>query len=205
MTPWVANGALSLGGRGCRVGGLGARGTARAARAPTGCELRLPGERGLTRRGAGRGARGDGRRLALRRSRRGLGHDVVNCSVAALELTVELPGEGAPSARCAARTARAYELGMRRARPRRADRAVRRRLIAEPEHSYHLRVDAGTWLDRRGVPVQPCEASGSAFDRHALQIGGEIRRRPGRCQNFSLIAHRSYQDYAYSQGAPADE
>ena len=47
MTPWVANGALSLDGRRHRVGGLGARGL-HVAESAAGCPLLLTGARGLT-------------------------------------------------------------------------------------------------------------------------------------------------------------
>jgi len=109
MTPWVANGALSLDGRRHRVGGLFARGL-RVEETAGDCTLRLPGEHGLSvqahveipaEAAAGwRYADPDGGE-----------HDVVNCSVAALELTVK-PRGGAPRA---LRTPHGgvYELGMR--------------------------------------------------------------------------------------------
>ncbi|MGD0452596.1 MAG: hypothetical protein ABSB69_03295 [Solirubrobacteraceae bacterium] len=114
MTPWVANGALCLDGQRHRIGGLAARGT-RVAESPDGCSLALAGARGLrlharvdvpAQSAAGwRYADPDGDRS------RDAEHDVVNCSVAAVELTVT-PPHGAP------RTLRsehggAYELGMR--------------------------------------------------------------------------------------------
>src|ERR1700726_2867063 len=46
MTPWVANGALSVGGSRTRVGGLRAR-VRQVHETPSGCELALTGERGL--------------------------------------------------------------------------------------------------------------------------------------------------------------
>jgi hypothetical protein len=111
MTPWIANGALALGGQRFRLGGLAARGL-RVSENAARCELELPGERGLrvtaqveVPRGTAAGWRysdpiGDSQ------------HDVVNCSIASLALSATLPGEGA------ARTLRsehggAYELGMR--------------------------------------------------------------------------------------------
>jgi len=109
MTPWVANGVLSLDGRRHRLGGLGARGL-RVRESAQGAVLEIPGGRGLSlrarvevppRSAAGwRYADPDGGE-----------HDVVNCSVAGLELTVERDG-------LASRTLRteqgcAYELGMR--------------------------------------------------------------------------------------------
>jgi hypothetical protein len=107
LTPWLANGALSLDGVRRRLGGVRAR--ARVDEGPRRCELVLGGADGLT--------------LTARVSvpDRGLAgwryadpdggeHDVLNCSVAALEL--ELAGKRAPrTLRCG--HCAAYELGMR--------------------------------------------------------------------------------------------
>jgi hypothetical protein len=111
MTPWVANGALSLDGRRYRLGGLTARGL-RVQESAAGCTLTLAGERGLEiearaevpdRQAAGwRYTDPDGRAA----------HDVVNCSVAALSLNVKLPGARARRALATAHGG-AYELGMR--------------------------------------------------------------------------------------------
>jgi hypothetical protein len=109
MTPWVANGVLSLDGHRHRLGGLGARGL-RVRESAQGGVLEIPGAHGLSLR-----ARVDVPQRSAAGWRYadpdGGEHDVVNCSVAALELTVEQAG-GAP------RTLRtehgcAYELGMR--------------------------------------------------------------------------------------------
>lgn len=110
LTPWVANGALSIGGRRTRIGGLGARGL-RVAEHAGGCTLSLPGEHGLvvdvrasvppdTAAGWHYGDP-DG----------GAGHDVVNCSIAALELNIGSPGESSRSLHSA--HGGVYELGMR--------------------------------------------------------------------------------------------
>jgi hypothetical protein len=110
MTPWVANGALSLDGRRFRIGGLGARGL-QVAESASGCTLRLAGERGLTVEArvevpAGSAA---GWRYADPDGRE---HDVINCSIAALELCVQRhDGAGARTLRSA--HGGAYELGMR--------------------------------------------------------------------------------------------
>jgi hypothetical protein len=98
LTPWVANGALSLDGRRYRVGGLIARGL-RVEETVTGCALRLSGEHGLAI---------EARVEVPPRTAAGWRY----CSVAALELSVELPGE---SASRLLRTAHGgvYELGMR--------------------------------------------------------------------------------------------
>jgi hypothetical protein len=110
LTPWVANGALSLDGHRHRIGGLRTRGL-RVEETVAGCVLELVGERGL--RIAARAAVPSESAAGWRYSDPdGKAHDVVNCSVAALELDVRLPGE---SAGRTLRTAHGgvYELGMR--------------------------------------------------------------------------------------------
>lgn len=110
MTPWVANGVLSLDGSRRRVGGLAARGT-RVRESVTGCALRLAGESGM---------RLDAHVEVPRDSSAGWryadpdggAHDVVNCSIASVELTVAEPG-GASSRTLRTEHAGAYELGMR--------------------------------------------------------------------------------------------
>ncbi len=115
MTPWVANGVLSIDGQRHRIGGVTARGT-RVHESTERCELQLPGQRGLgvhalievpAQSAAGwryADPGGEGSDLAQ--------HDVVNCSVSSLELTVTRPDRARP------RTLRSehgcvYELGMR--------------------------------------------------------------------------------------------
>jgi hypothetical protein len=111
LTPWVANGALFLGGRRWRLGGLGARGL-RVEESAEGAELELHGADGLRLRAhvevpaqsaAGwRYADPDGGE-----------HDVVNCSVASLRLQLDGPeGQGLP-AELRTDHGCAYELGMR--------------------------------------------------------------------------------------------
>jgi hypothetical protein len=119
LTPWVANGALSLEGRRIPLGGLGRRGLL-VAETPERCRLSLPGPSG-SRSGSGSGdmsvdvhietpsealagwsyADPDGRE-----------HDVSNCSVAALTLTLHQPGV-APARTLHTPHGAAYELGMR--------------------------------------------------------------------------------------------
>jgi hypothetical protein len=110
LTPWLANGALSLDGRRHRVGGLAARGL-RVSESPDGCLLRMRGAGGLALQ-----ARVDVPREAAAGWRysdpAGGDHDVVNCSVSALELAVQLPDGGAPR-RLRSPHGAAYELGMR--------------------------------------------------------------------------------------------
>jgi hypothetical protein len=109
LTPWVANGALSLDGRRYRIGGLRTRGL-RVEETVAGCVLELDGEHGLKIR-----ARADipgGSAAGWRYSDPdGKTHDVVNCSIAALELDVRLAG--APERTLRTAHGGAYELGMR--------------------------------------------------------------------------------------------
>jgi hypothetical protein len=116
-SPWVANGALSLDGLRHRLGGLGARGLTVAETADE-CALSLPGERGLTVKArvvvpAGTAA---GWRYAdvggSPRDAPAGGHDVVNCSIASLTLTVTAPAGGGLRELNTAHGG-AYELGMR--------------------------------------------------------------------------------------------
>jgi len=129
LTPWVASGALSLDGRRYRIGGLTARGL-RVEETAAGCVLELRGKHGLAIEArvevpagtaAGwryadpnddRSAAPPAKPVVRDTATEDGGHDVVNCSVAALELNVKLPGNEAPRA---LRTAHggAYELGMR--------------------------------------------------------------------------------------------
>jgi hypothetical protein len=109
LTPWVANGALHLDGARHRLGGLGARGLLVAER-PERCVLSLPGAGGLVVE-----AHVHAPREALAGWRYtdpdGAGHDVSNCSIAALTFTVRQPGRPARTLRTA--YGAAYELGMR--------------------------------------------------------------------------------------------
>jgi hypothetical protein len=109
IAPWVASGALCIDGERHRLGGLGARGLLVAER-PERCVLSLPGAGGLlveahvkappTALAGWRYADPDGGE-----------HDVSNCSIAALTLTVRRPGRPARTLRTA--HGAAYELGMR--------------------------------------------------------------------------------------------
>ncbi len=109
MTPWVANGAVSLDGRRHRVGGLRAH-RPRVEESAGGCRLQLAGAGGLAIEArievpAGSAA---GWRYA---DPDGAEHDVVNCSIAALELDLQVPGVG--PRRLSTPHGGAYELGMR--------------------------------------------------------------------------------------------
>jgi hypothetical protein len=110
ITPWVANGALALDGKRLRIGGLAARGL-RVAETAQGCRLELAGEAGLRIQAQVRSPAQStaGWRYA---DPDGGSHDVANCSIAELELTVTSRSGGAPRVLRAAHGG-AYELGMR--------------------------------------------------------------------------------------------
>jgi hypothetical protein len=110
LTPWVANGALSIGGQRTRIGGLGARGL-RVEESAGGCTLRLPGEHGLVVEARASVPAGTAAGWHYGDPDGGAGHDVVNCSIAALELNVTSPG--APGRALRSAHGAVYELGMR--------------------------------------------------------------------------------------------
>jgi hypothetical protein len=111
LTPWVANGAVGIAGQRYRIGGLRARGL-RVKESARGCELSMPGPKGLRvharvtvppESGAGwRYADPDGGE-----------HEVANCSVAGVELELRLPGAGGITRKLTSAHGGAYELGMR--------------------------------------------------------------------------------------------
>jgi hypothetical protein len=113
-TPWVANGVLSLDGRRYPLGGLfaarGANGGLLVAETPGHCRLSLPGAKGLAVEAHVHSPAGSiaGWRYA---DPEGGAHDVANCSVAALALTVNRPELPARTLRTA--HGAVYELGMR--------------------------------------------------------------------------------------------
>jgi hypothetical protein len=111
MTPWVANGALSLDGRRLRIGGLRARGL-HVEETAEGCVLRLPGEGGVRVEANVEVPAATAAGWHYADPDGGPGHDVVNCSIAVLALTVRSPGGGAPRSLGTANGG-AYELGMR--------------------------------------------------------------------------------------------
>jgi hypothetical protein len=110
LTPWVANGALSIGGRRMRIGGLGARGL-RVQESPEGSTLRLPGEDGLVIEARASIPPGTAAGWRYGDPDGGAGHDVVNCSIAALELSVN--SRDAPARALHSAHGAVYELGMR--------------------------------------------------------------------------------------------
>jgi len=111
LTPWVANGAISLDGRRVQIGGLTARGL-RVAEGVEGCELHLPGEGGTTLEARVAVPPGTAAGWRYDDPDGGAGHDVVNCSIARLELSVTLGGGSATRTLTSAHGG-AYELGMR--------------------------------------------------------------------------------------------
>ena len=110
MTPWVANGALSLDGRRRRIGGLAARGL-RVSEDAGGATMELAGEQGLALTAVVRvpGGAAAGWRYA---DPDGGEHDVVNCSVASLKLTLAAT-DGAAARSLTSAHGGVYELGMR--------------------------------------------------------------------------------------------
>jgi hypothetical protein len=108
-SPWIPSGMLMLDGEPHRLGGLGAIRSASIEETPSVCSFVLPGKDVVVR----------GRVSAPEKDfvgwvyadPKGPEHNVVNCSVADLELTVERPGLPARELTLAA--GGAYELGMR--------------------------------------------------------------------------------------------
>jgi hypothetical protein len=110
MTPWVANGAISVGGQRTQIGGVRARGLY-VAESASGCELRLTGAGGLEIDAHVSVPAGSAAGWRYADPDGGTGHDVVNCSVASLSLSVRQQGIEARTLQTAHGCA--YELGMR--------------------------------------------------------------------------------------------
>jgi hypothetical protein len=109
MTPWLASGAISLGGQRLRLGGLAARGVS-VAESPERCSMSVPGRDGVRMEAhldvpPGSSA---GWRYA---DPDGGEHDVANCSIASLSLSVRRPKVAGTTLRTT--HGGAYELGMR--------------------------------------------------------------------------------------------
>ncbi len=106
-TPWIANGALSIGGVRHRLGGLGPGRRGHVRERPERCEFLLRGS-GIRVRGTVGAPR---HRFVgwIYSDPDGSQHHTVNCSIADMELTVE----GSITERLVVRHAAAYELGMR--------------------------------------------------------------------------------------------
>jgi hypothetical protein len=110
LTPWIANGAVCLDGARHRLGGLAARGT-HVREDAHGCALQIAGAQGLALQA--QAIVPDATAAGWRYSDPdGSEHDVVNCSIAELELELKLPGHSATRVLRSAHGG-AYELGMR--------------------------------------------------------------------------------------------
>jgi hypothetical protein len=105
VTPWVANGVLSLAGTRVPLGGVGRRVVVRAG--PDGCELRIPGPSAAVTVSAT--APTDAFVAWDYADPDGTPHQVLNCSVADLAVRVERPGQEPVHLRAPGRGA--YELG----------------------------------------------------------------------------------------------
>lgn len=115
LTPWLASGAISLGGKRVRLGGFATRGV-KVAESPQRCSLVLPGGgvRVQAHLDAPAGSSAGWRYadpVALGAGEEGSEHDVVNCSVASLTLNVHRPGSAATTLHT--HHGGAYELGTR--------------------------------------------------------------------------------------------
>ena len=178
MTPWVANGALFVDGALPPPRRSGCARPARRAepRAGASSSCAAPAASSSGRRRASRRLRS---RLALRRSRRRATrngqHDVVNCSVAALELTLS----GGPRRRSArfSRTEHggAYELGTPTLKRKSSanhgvlsERSTGRAVLPAPDPGLKQTGPA------RGRPARSC--GGSARRQTAAPQGGEKRQ-----------------------------
>ncbi|HEX8855378.1 MAG TPA: hypothetical protein VF752_07230 [Thermoleophilaceae bacterium] len=108
-TPWIANGAVSIGGERHRVGGIERVRKTEVAESPTGAELVIPAK-DLTLR-LSVGAPRECFVAWVYADPAGPEHNAVNCSIAGLTATAERRG-GEPL-RLATAHGAAYELGMR--------------------------------------------------------------------------------------------
>jgi hypothetical protein len=109
LTPWLASGALCLDGVRHQLGGPGRWRATSIDASLEGCRFELPG-RQVRVRGVVHAARSD---LVgwVYADPAGGSHDVANCSIATMELTVARPG--APPRALTCTGAAAYELGIR--------------------------------------------------------------------------------------------
>ena len=110
VTPWVASGAISLRGKRHLLGGMGRTGSTTVAERAQGAQLTLPGASGLqvhVKIGAPK------QRFVgwIYGDADGHSHDVANCSIADIDVTVSRPGLA--ELELIGRGTAAYELGMR--------------------------------------------------------------------------------------------
>jgi hypothetical protein len=108
-TPWIGAGMLVLDGEAHRLGGFGRIRSSKIAAAPTSCDFVLPGK-DIQVRGRVAAAAKDFVGWVYA-DPKGPEHNVVNCSIADLELTVERKGQ--PTRRLSLAAGGAYEFGMR--------------------------------------------------------------------------------------------
>lgn len=108
-TPWIANGAIALGGERYRLGGLARTYGTEIEAEPTSCRFAIGGK-GITVRGTVGGERSDFVGWVYADPDGGE-HHTVNSSIADMEIRVERPGHKHLHLRAPARAA--YELGMR--------------------------------------------------------------------------------------------
>jgi hypothetical protein len=110
-SPWRAAGAVFFDGRRRRLGGLSARAATVLEAGPHGCTVELSGAGGLRVRADAivPAQTAAGWRYA---DPDGGTHDVINCSIASLELSLT-PERGAPTVRTRSARGCAYELGVR--------------------------------------------------------------------------------------------
>jgi hypothetical protein len=109
QTPWIAAGMLVLDGRAHRLGGFGRMRASKVAETSTHCEFTLPGE-GIVVRGWVAAPAKDFVGWVYA-DPKGPEHNVVNCSIADLELMIEQKGK--PTRRLSLSGGAAYEFGMR--------------------------------------------------------------------------------------------
>jgi hypothetical protein len=110
LTPWVANGALSLDGRRLRLGGLGARGL-EVEESVEGCRLTLPGEDGAKLSVQVSVPEGTSAGWRYSDPDGASDHDVANCSIAGLQ--IELQTREGERRQLRSAHGGVYELGMR--------------------------------------------------------------------------------------------
>jgi hypothetical protein len=109
LTPWLASGALCLDGVRHRLGGPGRWRATSVAASLDGCDFELPG-RQVDVRGTVHADRSDMVGWVYADPAGG-SHDVANCSISSMDLTVTFRGEPPLALTCAG--AAAYELGIR--------------------------------------------------------------------------------------------